>query len=197
MIEGRFREDLFFRINVVSITLPPLRDRRDQIPFLSQYFLDFYNKKYGRSIPSLSSETMDAFKKYDWPGNIRELENMIKRIVIFGEEKTALQDLNLKKLNDTPESNSLENVTSDRSKRIDSFCLKDIGKKAAEAAEREIIQSTLQKTHWNRKESARLLRVSYKALLYKIQKYGLDDLKEPSRPEEIERCYPWRLAPKN
>jgi transcriptional regulator with PAS, ATPase and Fis domain len=197
MIKGRFREDLFFRINVMSITLPPLRDRREQIPFLSQYFLDFYNAKYERLVPSLSSKTLDAFKDYDWPGNVRELENMIKRIVIFGEEKVALRDLTLNNLDDITRLESFENVSSNSSKDKEAFCLKEVGKKAAEAAEREIIQRTLQKTHWNRKESARLLRVSYKALLYKIQKYGLDDLKEPSRPEEIERCYPWRLAPKN
>jgi len=190
MIEGRFREDLFFRINVISITLPPLRDRRDQIPSLSQYFLDFYNVKYKRSTPSLSSETTDALKDYDWPGNIRELENMIKRIVIFGEEEAALQDLTHKNLDGIAKLEPLENVSPNSSKGREALCLKEVGKKAAEAAEREIIQSTLQKTHWNRKESARLLRVSYKALLYKIQKYRLDDLKELPRTEEIDRCHP-------
>jgi DNA-binding NtrC family response regulator len=110
---------------------------------------------------------------------------MIKRIVIFEEEETALQDLTHKKLNDTTESKPFENVTSDGSKRTDFLCLKDIGKKAAEVAEREIIQSTLQETHWNRKEAARLLRVSYKALLYKIQKYRLDELKKPRNIEEV------------
>ena len=190
MIKGRFREDLFFRINVMAITVPPLRDRRDQIPFLSQYFLDFYNAKYERSNPSLSSETMDAFKDYDWPGNLRELENMIKRIVLFGEEKTALQDLPHKNPDGIAKLEPFENVSSNSSKGKEALCLKEVGKKAAEAAEREIIQSTLQKTHWNRKESARLLRVSYKALLYKIQKYRLDDLKELPRTEEIDRCHP-------
>jgi transcriptional regulator with PAS, ATPase and Fis domain len=189
MMQGHFREDLFFRINVMSISLPPLRDRRDQIPLLSQYFLDYYNAKYERLIPSLSSKMLDAFKNYDWPGNVRELENMIKRIVIFGEEEIALQDL-ARHNDDTGKLESVGDVSSNSPKEKEVFCLKEVGKKAAEAAEKEIIQSTLQKTHWNRKESARLLRVSYKALLYKIQKYGLDDLKGLSRTEETERCYP-------
>ena len=87
MMEGHFREDLFFRINVINITLPPLRDRKDQILPLSQYYFDFYKKKYGKDIHLIFVKgDSHAFKEYPWPGNIRELENMIKRIVIFGEE---------------------------------------------------------------------------------------------------------------
>jgi DNA-binding NtrC family response regulator len=114
---------------------------------------------------------------------------MIKRIVIFGEEEIALQDL-ARHNDDTGKLESVGDVSSNSPKEKEVFCLKEVGKKAAEAAEKEIIQSTLQKTHWNRKESARLLRVSYKALLYKIQKYRLDDLKGLPKTEEMERCCP-------
>ncbi len=165
MSEGRFREDLFFRINVMSITLPPLRDRREQVIPLSEHFFDLYKERYGRSVPSLSSEAMDILKQYRWPGNVRELENVIKRIVLFGEEATVLQGLK----ND---NNAEPYVNS--SGVSEGLGLKELKKKAVETAEIEVIQNALQGTHWNRKKAAKLLGVSYKGLLYKIQKYGLD-----------------------
>jgi two-component system response regulator AtoC len=184
MVEGRFREDLFFRINVMSITVPPLRDRKEQILPLSQYFFNFYKTKYGKNIPPLSSKIMDIFKEYHWPGNIRELENIIKRIVLLGGEETVLQDLPGNNFDDGMNPNSLKSFPPNNSKGEVTFDLKETGKRAAEIAEKEIIQATLQDTHWNRKEAAKLLRVSYKALLYKIQKYRLDELKVPRRIEE-------------
>jgi transcriptional regulator with PAS, ATPase and Fis domain len=177
MMEGRFRQDLFFRVNVISITVPPLRDRREQILPLSQYYFDFYKKKYGRETSPLSSMMVNAFKEYVWPGNIRELENMVKRIVLFGEESTVLQTISGKRLDDEGSSTSNERSFLDPPAENKSLNLKEVGKRAAEVAEKEIIQSTLQETHWNRKRAAKLLRVSYKALLYKIQKYHLDDIK--------------------
>ncbi len=184
MMEGRFREDLFFRINVINITVPPLRDRKEQILPLSQYYFNFYKKKYGREAPPLSSMMINAFNEYDWPGNIRELENMIKRIVLFGEEESVLHSVSGERVDDgsNPESNGslLPNASAENK----SLNLKEVGKKAAEVAEKEIIQSTLLETHWNRKKAAKLLRVSYKALLYKIQKYHLDDLRAYRTVEE-------------
>jgi two-component system response regulator AtoC len=176
MMEGHFREDLFFRINVISITIPPLRDRKEQIVPFSQYYFDFYRKKYGRKAPTFSSTMINAFKEYTWPGNIRELENIIKRIVLFGEEDMILDSLSGKNLNHRSRLESNGNLPCDSMGKNESFNLKEVGKKAAEIAEKQIIQSTLQETHWNRKKAAKLLRVSYKALLYKIQKYHLDDL---------------------
>ena len=108
---------------------------------------------------------------------------MIKRIVIFGEKDTVLKNISSKRLDDGMNSESYENFSPNPKKEKKSFNLKDVGKKAAEMAEKEIIQSTLQETHWNRKQAAKLLRVSYKALLYKIQKYHLDDLKGYRRVE--------------
>jgi two-component system response regulator AtoC len=165
MSEGRFREDLFFRINVMSITLPPLRDRREQVIPLSEYFFDLYKERYGRSVSSLSAEAMDILKQYRWPGNVRELENVIKRIVLFGEEATVLKGLT--------NNNHSENCVNS-SGVSESLGLKELKKKAVETAEIEVIQNALQGTHWNRKKAAKLLGVSYKGLLYKIQKYGLD-----------------------
>jgi len=176
MHEGRLRQDLFYRINVMSITVPPLRDRREQIVPLAHHFFSLYKEKYGRPTPALSSKILNALKKYHWPGNIRELENLIKRVVIFGEEGKTFHDLITNQLEKGNGPERFENFSGGQSEGGESFCLKEAGKKAAEAAERNIIQSTLQETHWNRKEAAKLLRVSYKALLYKIQKYRLDDL---------------------
>jgi two-component system response regulator AtoC len=179
MLEGHFRQDLFYRINVMTITVPPLRDRREQIVPLSQYYFDFYKTKYGKPVQSLSLKTLAAFKNYHWPGNLVELENTVKRIVLFGEEETVVQDLVKNNPQKDPRSGQ-------QSKERDSLNLKKIGKKAAEIAERKMIQTTLQETHWNRKDAAKLLQVSYKALLNKIQKYRLGALEalEKSRDEK-------------
>lgn len=184
MMEGKFREDLFFRINVVNITVPPLRNRKEQILPLSQYYFDLYRAKYGKEALPFSSGMINAFKEYAWPGNVRELENMIKRVVLFGEEGMALHGGSNKRseneMNPKSHGNSLPNLSAQN--RF--FNLKEVGKSAAESAEKEIIQNVLQETHWNRKHAAKLLRVSYKALLYKIQKYHLNDLKAYQRIEE-------------
>jgi transcriptional regulator with PAS, ATPase and Fis domain len=177
MIKGGFRQDLYFRINVMSITVPPLRERKEQILPLSQYFFDTYKKKYDKSGPFLSARSQSLFKKYEWPGNIRELENMIKRIILFGEEEgiRAILGNNGK---DKEKASFSDSKFADRATRMDVVDLKQIGKKAAQIAEKEVIQKTLHETHWNRKEAAKILKVSYKALLYKIQKYRLDEIEK-------------------
>jgi len=177
MQEGRFREDLFFRINVMTITIPPLRDRIEQIVPFSQFFFDLYKQRYGKEIPFLSSKTINAFKEYYWPGNIRELENTIKRIVLFGDEEMVLQDTIHKKSEDEKKLDEITSVSLNDPFGFKNFCLKELGRKAAETAEKEIIENVLQETHWNRKEAARILGVSYKALLYKIEKYHMNDRK--------------------
>jgi two-component system response regulator AtoC len=184
VMEGRFREDLFFRVNVINITVPPLRDRKEQILPLSQYYLNFYKKKYGREITPFSPTMIDAFKEYPWPGNIRELENVVKRMVLFGEEGAVLPSISSQRPEDGKNSKSHNGLFPPLFAENKSLNLKEVGKRAAECAEKEIIQSTLQETHWNRKQAAKLLRVSYKALLYKIQKYHLDDIKGSRKAEE-------------
>ena len=178
MMEGKFRQDLFFRINVMSITVPPLRERREQILPLSEYFFEVYRKKYGKSVPALSSRALKMFREYDWPGNIRELENMVKRVVLFGEEE-GLGEMAGGNGRDFERGLLTDSLLGRTRKGVGGVNLKQIGREAAESAEREVIERTLHETHWNRKEAARLLRVSYKALLYKIQKYRLDEIKTP------------------
>ncbi len=177
MLHGRFREDLFFRISVVNITIPPLRERGEQISHFAQYFFDVYKKKYGRPVSSLSQETIKAFKEYHWPGNIRELENTVKRIVLFDDTKSVIQSLSYNHSGKEMGSLLSEGFPGNPGGGIEIINLHQIGKKAAELAEKEVIAKTLQETHWNRKKAAKWLHVSYKALLYKIQKYHLDELK--------------------
>jgi two-component system, NtrC family, response regulator AtoC len=177
MEKGNFREDLFFRINVMSITVPPLRDRIEQIPALTQHFFDFYRTKYQRSSPPLSSDALNAFMEYQWPGNIRELENVVKRIVLLGEEKAAVQEMIDNSVKSERRTNGSIGISlNNTGEGMESLNLKKIARLASEKAEKKIIHETLHETHWNRKETAKLLRVSYKALLYKIQKYQLDNL---------------------
>jgi transcriptional regulator with PAS, ATPase and Fis domain len=158
-MEGDFREDLFSRINFININVPPLRDRKEQILPLTEYYFNFYKEKYGREVPPISLELTNDFKEYAWPGNIRELKSVVERIVIDGTGDATLQNVSSGNLHE-------------EAGRI-SFSLKDVRKKVVQAAEAEIIQSTLQRTHWNRIQAAKLLDISYNALLYKIQKYNL------------------------
>ncbi|MBW2058468.1 MAG: sigma 54-interacting transcriptional regulator [Deltaproteobacteria bacterium] len=168
---GRFREDLYYRLNVLNIHVPPLRERREEIPLLVQYFLDMYNRKYGKTGLTLSRETRDLLLLHEWPGNVRELENMIKRLVVLGDEGAIKKELGGRPL-------ALQSLQA-RPERAappepEPVSLKEISRRAALEAEREVIEKTLKKTRWNRKMAARLLNISYKALLYKIKECGLD-----------------------
>jgi len=175
--EGLFREDLFYRINTVTVTIPPLRDRKEQIVPFSQYFLNLYRTKYGRSVSSLSLRTLGAFKSYPWPGNIRELENTIKRIVLLEDEEAVVQTLVREKTGNGGAREIPQEIFPNMNS-VDSADLRQVGRKAAETAEKRIIQNTLHETRWNRKDAARLLGVSYKTLLNKIQRYQLDKVQE-------------------
>jgi len=175
--DGSFREDLFYRLNVVTIALPPLRDRRDAIPLLVEHFLNMYNQQYGRDVKQLTSPTLDVFNGYHWPGNVRELENMVKRMVVLGTEQTVLEEI-AHRTSATASgrgaqgSLDLETLGVDLSdsKGVD---LKAIAKRAAQIAERRVIERVLDQTRWNRKEAAERLQISYKALLYKMKENGL------------------------
>jgi two-component system response regulator AtoC len=167
---GRFREDLYYRLNVLNIHVPPLRERREEIPVLTQHLLDKYSRKYGKSGLTLSREANDLLLIHDWPGNVRELENMIKRMVVLGGEEAITRELCQQPTPTQPPEVKSQNVAEPRP-----ISLKEISRKAALQAEREVIQKTLDKTRWNRKMAARLLCISYKALLYKIKESGLED----------------------
>jgi transcriptional regulator with PAS, ATPase and Fis domain len=171
--EGHFYDDLFSKIHFVSIRVPPLRDRKEQIPSLSQYYFDFYKEKYGRDVSAFSSKIMYAFGEYDWPGNIDELENMIKRIVIAGDGDGVLQTIFSSRLDEGVGLGFYENSSINSAMEKKLFTLRVVKKQAAEAAEAEMIKGTLEETRWNRKRAAKLLGISYNALLYKIHKYNL------------------------
>jgi len=160
---GTFRQDLFYRINVVNLHMPPLRERRSDIPTLVNYFLEYYNRKYNCKARPVSAELLEQLQKYHWPGNIRELENLLKRYVILGSEDVITADLQ-------PRDGDL--LTPDIN--LDGpISLKKLTRQATRALERKIILKVLHNHHWNRKQAARTLNISYRALLYKIRDAGL------------------------
>ncbi len=160
---GTFRSDLFYRINVVNLQLPPLRERSGDVPDLVSYFLDYYNRKYNCRAKPLSGEMVGVLRKYHWPGNIRELENLVKRYVILGNEEVISADL-------TPRSPDYFNTEIPVDGQIS---LKKITRQAVRELERKVILKVLQNHHWNRKQAAKALSISYRALLYKIRDAGL------------------------
>ena len=175
--EGTFREDLFYRLNVVTVQLPPLRERKDAIPLLVDFFLQKYNEQYRKNLSPLSPETLASLMAYHWPGNVRELENMMKRMVVLGNERVVVQELAMKEA--PPPQQEAPGVDLDalgpdlvNGKGID---LKAISKRAAQVAEKRVIERVLQQTRWNRKEAAERLQISYKALLYKMKEAGLGE----------------------
>jgi DNA-binding NtrC family response regulator len=178
--EGAFREDLYYRLNVVSITLPPLRERRDEIQMLAEHFLTRYSQQYNRPRRPLSEETTRRFMTYHWPGNVRELENMIKRVVVLGNEAAIHTEFAIRSRELPPEEQAAA-VGADVAAAMPiepesekTISLKEVGREAARKAERQIIAQVLQRTRWNRKEAAEMLQISYKALLYKIKENELD-----------------------
>lgn len=167
--QGQFREDLFYRLNVVNITVPPLRERKEEIPLFVEYFLQKFGKKYQKKAGPLSDRVMKAFLQHHWLGNVRELENVIQRLVVLGDEKAILEDLTPVVKRDAPPE---KRKTSSTGKEWPS--LKDVQREAAKKAESEIILEALEMTNWNRKKAAMALSLSYKALLYKIKDFALD-----------------------
>lgn len=176
--EGSFREDLFYRLNVVTILLPPLRERRDAVPVLADFFLRKYNEQYRKSVKQLSPETLSVMMQYQWPGNVRELENIVKRIVVLGNEQAVISEIAEKvrpgQTEGDTEEIELSSIGLDLSNGggVD---LKAIAKRAAQIAEKRVIQRVLHQTRWNRKEAAERLQISYKALLYKMKEAGLSE----------------------
>src|SRR5258707_15242931 len=160
---GTFRADLFYRINVVNLHMPALRERASDIPDLVDYFLAYYNRKYNSRAKPLSSELMAVLGKYHWPGKIPELENLMKRYVILGTEESIADDL-------APRETDFFNAEIPIDGQIS---LKKLTRQAVRELERKVILKVLQAHHWNRKQSARALSISYRALLYKIRDAGL------------------------
>ena len=167
---GRFREDLYYRLNVVNVTLPPLRERREEIPVFVEYFLGKFSKKYGKELPTLSNKTMKAFSEHHWVGNVRELENVIQRLVVLGNEDTIVEELTPAVKKDP----MLEENKKMASGKKEWPSLREVHQEAIRKAESEMILKALETTNWNRKRAADMLNISYKALLYKIKETSLD-----------------------
>ncbi len=166
---GTFRQDLFYRINVVTIQLPPLRERLTDIPKLAKYFLERFNRQYNLRARPLSSELLSLMQRHHWPGNIRELENVVRSYVIMGSEQTIYSELLSWKEepynNDFPENGSVS--------------LKALTRKVVIEFERKIISQALEAHSWNRKQAARVLNISYRSLLYKISQTGIAPKRMP------------------
>lgn len=160
---GTFRQDLFYRINVVNLRMPALRERRGDIEDLVSYFLEYYNRKYNCRAKAISPDLMRVLEKYHWPGNIRELENLVKRYVILGNEDVISSDLVAREQEYFNPDINLDGPIS----------LKKLTRQAVRELERKVILKVLQANHWNRKQAARALSISYRALLYKIRDAGL------------------------
>jgi two-component system, NtrC family, response regulator AtoC len=164
---GRFREDLYYRLNVIQVMVPPLRERPEEIPLFAEYFMRRYSQLFRRESLRLPVETLQRLIHHRFPGNVRELENMIKRMIVLGDPLLRRSPL------PGGTASGDENGGS-RSPKAATLSLKEISRKAAQIAEREAILQALEQTQWNRVRAAKLLEISYRALLYKIKDSGLD-----------------------
>jgi two-component system, NtrC family, response regulator AtoC len=182
VIEGRFRQDLLFRLNVIPLYVPPLRERRSDIPLLVDFFLKRWSVFYKRRYAAISSELMDACVRHSWPGNVRELENLIKRTVVLGSETAARNALlagRRRRPRVAPSAPAVEApapapaAIAGLATNVDRHSLKHVSRRAAAQAEAALISRVLAQTHGNQKQAAVSLGISYKALLYKAKAHGL------------------------
>jgi two-component system response regulator AtoC len=168
MKSGRLREDLYYRLNVLSINVPPLRERTAEIPLLFRHFLQKYSAKFNKESITPSQHLLEAAVRYPWPGNLRELENFVKRYVILEDDEGSFHEL-LEMAATRQRTSPREETTPAREQG-----LKALVRSLKDEAEMEAIAEALEKTHWCRKDAAKILGISYKALLYKIRQFGLD-----------------------
>jgi len=161
----KLREDLYYRLNAFTLQVPPLRERKEEIPLLLKHFMTRVAERYGRPPLPYSPSLMEACLKHNWPGNVRELENFVKRYLILGDESQVVRELQ-------PEASPAE--AAPKPQEAPSGGLKSLVRSLKDEAEAEAIARTLEQTNWNRKEAARILNISYKALLYKTRQYGIE-----------------------
>jgi len=169
MARSEFREDLYYRLNVVEIRIPPLRERRGEIPLLASAFLSRFNEQYGRA-KQLSSETMARLTEHSWSGNVRELENVIRRMVVLTDGEQAFEALVARQRNGHASTHAAASIASEG--------LREIARRGAREAECKALVEVLDRVQWNRAEASRILKVSYKTLLNKISECKLSP---PSR----------------
>src|SRR5437016_10124147 len=177
--EGRFREDLYYRLNVVHVLVPPLRERATEIPLLASYFVERYAKLYRRDGFSIPPSVMERLTRHRYPGNVRELENLIKRMIVLDDPFMAR--IPLPDAGRSGRAHASSALAPEPALPTQDLSLKEIGRRASQAAEREAIGKTLEQTGWNRVRAARALRISYRALLYKIKQAGLDAERSSAR----------------
>ena len=170
METGKFRADLFYRINVIGVHLPPLRERRDDVPQLAEYFRQRFNQRFRRDAGPLSQATLQQLQEKEWRGNVRELENSIARYVVLGSEEALFGDRDGHRVS-KPSFTAAADGT---------IPLKHISQQATRRMEQEVILKVLQANHWNRRKTAEILKISYRALLYKVRQAGLP-AKRPRR----------------
>jgi len=169
--DGTFRLDFLFRINAVTINLPPLRQRIADLPVLIDYFIEHYAKIFHNTPELLSKSAVRLMQNYHWPGNIRQLENLIRSYVLIGSEEALVAEL----MPETPRNGITTDI--DLSEPVS---LKNITKKATQDLERQIILKVLQENSWNRQKTAKWLQISYRSLLYKLSEVGMPEV--PPRP---------------
>jgi two-component system response regulator AtoC len=188
MASGEFREDLYYRLNVVEIWVPPLRERREEIPLLSAWFVARHNEQYQRQAVLLP-ETLELFARYDWPGNVRELDNILRRLVVLGNPDHVHAELRgrLKAVSArlvAERNGSAHGAPSGPPPDAASLGLKEIARQAARESERKALVEVLDRVHWNRTQAATILKVSYKTLLNKIAELGLGPNRAGRGPAE-------------
>src|ERR1700740_3378023 len=166
----RLREDLYYRLNAFTLSLPPLRDRREEIPILLKHFMSQLSEEYARPPLPFSPAMLQACQNHTWPGNLRELNNFLKRYLILGDENLAVSEL-------LPRNDGTGGTPGESSRTNDSGGLKSLARSAKDEAEALAITRALEQTNWNRKQAAAILQISYKALLYKIRQYGIAEAK--------------------
>ena len=161
---GRFREELYFRLNGVCLRIPPLRQRRRDIPRYLELFVEKFAAQLGHPWPALRPRTVQAALEHPWPGNLRQLESFARQIVLLGDEQAVVA-----------EWEGGREAGQVRKENGAGISLKEAGRAASRQAEQELILKTLARTRWNRKRAAQELRISYKALLYKLKDIGVDE----------------------
>jgi DNA-binding NtrC family response regulator len=190
---GRFRSDLFYRLNVVSIHVPALRERKEDIDLLCEHFLRQYSNRYGREYETLDSRIRQQFFQYSWPGNVRELESFLQSMTVLGHKKGFSEKMTTNGLSSPFYPNNTEGAPlhpdqddcTSKSSIITPCSLKRVCKKAVRKAETEAIMDVLFHTRWNRRKAAVHLEISYKALLNKIREYSIEDrYQESGRKDE-------------
>ena len=191
MKEGYFRVDLYYRLNIIKIDLPPLRERRPDIPMLAEHLVERHRKELMADQPfSLDGHLQEFFQSYDWPGNVRELSNVIAMLMVGTDPEEVKAELlnNMEKesvssatTSDGEPSGAIAEEGGKSEEGYKPISLKKVKAEAARHAEREAILRALNLTGWNKKEAARLLQVSYKALFYKMANAGIENQKYPHR----------------